>query len=160
MDERIHDRDPLQSSLAGNVADSSENEARATDGWLFVAMVPLLPGLFFGVLSMVLTPVMLLQGRGTWFIAYPLTYTLLQVSALAARWRTSRHFGRVSFNAWSLCAILSSMAMIAELQRQIAAFHGPCGNALLGPILIQFACCGTMLGIALLVFIDWLGRKH
>lgn len=61
----------------------------------------------------------------------------------------------LTFVAWSTANIICAVALIVELQRQISAFDGECGQVLLGPIFMQMAACGTVLGLLLLSFDCW-----
>ncbi|MCY2985568.1 MAG: hypothetical protein NTY15_18235 [Planctomycetota bacterium] len=151
---------PLGIDGTSSDQDKSQDSARGSVLWLSVAIVSLLPGLFFGGLILAFTPINMLEGHASWFVVYPIAYVLLQMSALAARLRSSRRFANITFNVWSVGAIVSSVALIAELQRQIVEFQGECGNVLLGAILIQFASCGTILGMILLTLGDWSGRNQ
>lgn len=119
---------------------------------LSIALIPLFPGLLFGGLFLFFTPLNILEGRGSWLAAYPITNALVQITSLVAWLRPSRRLVSVPFTVWSALTVLCSVVLIAELQRQINVFDGDCGNALLGPMFMQVSACGTILGMLVLAF--------
>lgn len=123
--------------------------------FLVVSALVLAPGVLFGSLFLVFTPINILEGRITLLAIYAVGYALLQLTSLSAWFRSSRTHGGLTFVAWSTANIICAVALIVELQRQISAFDGECGQVLLGPIYMQMAACGTVLGLLLLSFDCW-----
>ena len=123
--------------------------------FLLVAFLTLLPGLLFGSLFLLVAPLRILMGDGTWLMVLPVAYGLFQITSLLAWLQPTGRLGQIAFGSWSAATILSSVFLIADLQREINAYDGDCGNPLFGVLLLQIVAGGTILGMSLLL-IDYL----
>lgn len=119
---------------------------------LLITALLLAPGVLFGALFLVLWPFNILAGRNIWLTAVAVIYALLQAGSIIAWFRASPTHGWPRLLHWSAVTIVGAVVLISELQRQILEFDGECGNILFGPILMQIAACGTIVGMFLLTF--------
>ena len=161
----MHCESRYEQVVSGPSVSNKDSKAGLPSAWsfvrgvrLFVTALILAPGTLFGVLFVVFTPVSILEGRGTWLAVYPVTYAFLQAGSFFAWLFASPTQGLRRLAIWTVATVAGSVVLIAELQRQINEFDGECGNVLLGPMFMQIAACGTILGAVLLSFDRWSAR--